>query len=192
MLYPETIADSDGDWRKAFAFLQVIPLNPRKKPSSGSLPQTFYETADDYLVRPMIYEGKTKVPAPYYCYVLRLSVALGVIGRIPVEANDQLDVFRRTVNAAIQSEIGLAERRRWVLNDERLKLERAEDPRSTLVLAEQSKSAAIAAAGYDAAFDALLARNGRCPSHEDVLHSILAAAGVLDQDEVRDEQAAVA
>lgn len=192
MLYPETIADSDGDWRKACAFLQVIPLNPRKKPPSGSLPRTFYETADDYLVRPMIDCDGKKVPAPYYCYVLRFAVSLGVSGRIPFEANDQLDAFRRTVNAAIQTDFGLAERRRWELDDERLRLERAEDHQSAIVLAEQSRVASLALSGYDDAFAALLDRLGRCPSHTDVLHSILAAAGELNQDEVRDEQAAIA
>lgn len=178
MLYPKTIADTDADWRKACEFMQVIPLNPRKPSSRESRYQrAYYETADEFLQRPMVWEGNKYVPAAFYSYTLRFAVSLGVIGSIPVDATDQLNEFRRAVNAALKSRIGMLERRSWELDDERVRLDRAGDHEAAAKVVATQVATGNFGVAYGEMFEELRAETGRTPTHPEILNAILSVHG---------------
>jgi len=127
VIWPKAINVSDDAWRQACALMQVLALDLRKYSPRGYQRREYYESAEDFLVRPMIWENTKRVPAPYLQYALRFNVSASVHGSIPIDAADELEEFGRWVNAAIQSPLTVAQRKMWDICSERLKGERAGD-----------------------------------------------------------------
>ncbi|MBK4737924.1 hypothetical protein [Noviherbaspirillum pedocola] len=116
VIWPQEVSSKDVEWRSACALMQVLALDPRRESLRGGRGwpvRRYFDSADDYLQRPMIYVDKQRVPAPYYQYSLRFNVSASVHGQIPVDDEQQLAEFRTVVNAALSGPLTVAERRQW-------------------------------------------------------------------------------
>lgn len=131
VIWPETISSDDDGWVRACALLQVLALDPRQPSPRGFKPRLYFETADAILIRPYIWVERKQVPAPYFSYSLRFNVSASVHGSIPIEATDQIEEFKRKVNAALQGPLTVAERKRWEADREFRKCCAANDPMAT-------------------------------------------------------------
>lgn len=125
VLWPHKVSSDDKEWQQACALMQVLALDPRRplEPASRT-PRGFFESADDYLVRPNIWVDRKQVPAPYFSYTLRFNVSASVHGSIPVDDAEQITEFKRAVNLAIQGELTTAERKSWEAEHQRLEASR--------------------------------------------------------------------
>lgn len=156
VIWPKIISADDEGWRRACALMQVLALDPRQPSPRGYKPRKYYETADDFLIRPMIWEDKKQVPAPYFQYALRFDVSASVHGSIPIDATDELEEFRCRVNAAIHGPLTVAERKLLETNSERLKREHAGDSSMSESLIEvQREECAKAMRYYDEVREAI-------------------------------------
>lgn len=116
VIWPQKVCRDDEGWRRTCALLQVLALDPRRAPPASSLrnkSRTYFESADDFLIRPNIFVDRKQVPASYYSYSLRFNVSISAHGVVPIADMEQCDEFRRAVNAALRSELTVAERKRW-------------------------------------------------------------------------------
>lgn len=65
VIWPEKIDRDDENWLQACALMQVLALDPRRhNDNATSKPRSFFESADDYLVRPNIWVDRKQVAAP--------------------------------------------------------------------------------------------------------------------------------
>lgn len=129
VIWPKAVSRGDEGWEKACALLQVLALDPRMPLSRGFQKQrNFFESADDFLVRPNIYVDRKLVPAPYHSYCIRFNVSASVLGSIPIDDCEQLDEFRRAVSAALVGELTVAEQKRWAADSEFRRCCAAKDP----------------------------------------------------------------
>lgn len=125
VLWPHKVSSDDKEWQQACALMQVLALDPRRPLElANRKPGGFFETADDYLVRPNIWVDRKQVPAPYFSYTLRFNVSVSVHGSIPVDDAEQISEFKRAVNSAIQGELTTAERKSWEAEHKRLEAAR--------------------------------------------------------------------
>lgn len=119
VIWPEKIDRDDENWLQACALMQVLALDPRRhNDNATSKPRSFFESADDYLVRPNIWVDRKQVAAPYFSYDLRFNVSGSVLGSIPIDDANQIAEFKRVVNAALQGELTTSERKRWTVSQE--------------------------------------------------------------------------
>lgn len=180
LIWPKAVNDSDPDWARACALLQVLALDPRQPSLRGHKPRPYFETADDFLVRPEIWVDRKRVPAPYYSYSLRFNVSASVHGSISVAAADQLEEFRRAVNAAIQAPLTAAERKRWEATNAAREREAAGDPKAEYWLTIAHDEGRKAQWLYDATRERIASSRrgagyvaaGLC-SHEEVLEELV-------------------
>jgi hypothetical protein len=87
---------------------------------------------------------KRLVPAPYYSFSLRFNVSVSVHGSIFIADTEQVEEFKRVVNAALQSPLTVAERKRWEADNEFIKCCAANDPMASvfeLAGSEESRKA---------------------------------------------------
>lgn len=64
VIWPEKIDRDDENWLQACALMQVLALDPRRhNDNATSKPRSFFESADDYLVRPNIWVDRKQVAA---------------------------------------------------------------------------------------------------------------------------------
>ncbi len=117
VILPNSISSDDNGWVQACALMLVLPLDPRCSTSPQRRAGRFYQTADELLERPNVWSDQKQVPAPYFTYCLRFSVSASIHGSIPIDDAVQISEFKRVVNAALQGELTMAERRRWEAND---------------------------------------------------------------------------
>lgn len=144
VIWPEKISSDDDGWLRVCALLQVLALDPRQLSPMGLKPRRYFETADDFLIRPIIWVDRKQVPAPYFSYSLRFNVSASVHGSIPIDASDQIEEFKRRVNAALQSPLTVAERKRWEADCEFRKCCAANDSMATAfatVASDESRKA---------------------------------------------------
>ena len=113
VIWPQTITKDDAGWLQTCALLKTLALDPRRLDFPRKGPAPFFETADDFLERPMIWVDRKLVAAPYFSYSLRFAVSAVSIGHIPVDRDIELAEFREAVNSALQGPLTQAERKRW-------------------------------------------------------------------------------
>lgn len=117
VIWPKSINKNDGEWLRACALMQVLALNPRQESKRVRKPRETLKTADDYLFRPLVWIERKQVPAAHYSFSLRFNVSASVHGTIPVDDVDQIEEFKRVVNAALQGALTEAERNRWAADE---------------------------------------------------------------------------
>lgn len=113
VIWPKTISESDEGWILVCALLQVLALDPRQPSTRGYKPRQYFESADDFLLRPLIWVDRQRVLAPYYSFCVRFNVSASAHGRIDVDASDQLAEFRCRINAALRGPLTVAARKQW-------------------------------------------------------------------------------
>lgn len=128
VIWPEKVSCDDAAWQSACALMMVLALDPRQSRSRTRKTGEYFETADDFLIRPLIWVDKKQELAPYLSYSLRFNVSCSVHGYIPIDAADQIKEFKERVNAALQSPLTVAERKRWACNTEFIACLRHKDP----------------------------------------------------------------
>ena len=130
VIWPQKISPNDDGWRQACALMQVLALDPRRHldRATRQLGRNF-ESADDLLERPNIWVDRRLFPAPYFSYCLRFNVSASVLGSIPIDDEVQLNEFKRAVNAALQGELTMAERKSWEAEHQRLETSRMAERR---------------------------------------------------------------
>ncbi len=141
VIWPQKVCRGDEGWNRACALLQVLALDPRR-PVTGrqfSAQQQYFESAEDFLVRPKIWVDRKLVPAPYYTYALRFNVSASVHGAIPVIDTEQLEEFKQVVSAALHGELSAAERKRWEADAEFRRCCAANDPMAEVFSATGSE-----------------------------------------------------
>lgn len=147
VIWPTTISPNDAQWRRACALLQVLALNPRLDYSKNR----YFETAEDYLIRPNIWVDRKLIPAPYYTYAVRFAVSASVHGSIPIDDELQLNVFKKAINAALHGPLTMAERRRWESNSEFLRCCYSDDAKADEFAKVMRAQGATASRHYDEA-----------------------------------------
>lgn len=179
VIFPSQISRNNQDWNRACALLLVLALDPRRYGVKKTA-KRFYETADDYLDRPMLYADRKWVPAPYYSFSLHFNVSASVHGSIPVDDDGQLEEFKQTINTALQGPLTSAERNIWEADDQRRKCEVKGDPMAGVCAGVASIEVATAMRYYDAARSAIEAprqfdgiQRAGLSSHEEILERLV-------------------
>lgn len=189
VINPETVSQSDPRWRRACALLKLLALEPRRQrwePSTSAhfvfgkkTPLEFIANADEYLARPEYWREGRRQLGDQYMYTVHFGVACTITGTIPVDAQEQLEEFRRAVNDAIQGPLTAAARRRWTY-EQRWREVRApkSDPERQMYLALQILAANEADRLYDAARAVVLrARGANDDQHERILDYLADGGG---------------
>ncbi len=120
ILWPQVVSKSDGDWMSACALMQVLPLDTRA--TLYDRHGQFLESADAFLVRPMIQVDRKQVPAPYFQYCLRFSLSASVHGTISIDSVAELEEFRHVVSQCLASALTQSERTKWTAEREHHRL----------------------------------------------------------------------
>lgn len=144
VIWPKEISSDDEGWVRACALLNVLALDPRQPSPQGFKQRVYFESADDFLIRPQIWVDRKRIPAPYYAYALRFNVSASVHGTIPIDAAAQLAEFKRRVNAALHGPLTVAARKQWEANGEFLNCCRSDDamaPAFAKVAADENQKA---------------------------------------------------
>lgn len=202
IIWPETVSRTDESWNNARALMRVLSVDVRRKSFRPKPDEPhYYETADDYLVRPLIVVERRPVLAPYFSYRVNFSVSCGVLGHIPVDDESQLFEFRQVLNAALQHELTVAEKGVWVAGRKRNVLERRLvgaplESRDSLrqesesLLAEATELARTSHQFYNAQMNSMLGgwrangALGKQPAHNAVMLALIEQGrGILAEEE---------
>ena len=188
VIWPKKVHVDDADWHRVCALLLVLALDPRRPASHQrhSLDRKYFDSADDFLVRPDIWVDRKLVPAPYYTYCLRFSVSLSAHGSIEVDDVAQIETFKEAVNAALHGKLTVAERKRWEANTEFLKCCAANDSKAELFAAAGREEGQRADRYYRLARESIEAPRrlsgyvaASLSSHEEVLESLVCLGSSL-------------
>ncbi len=198
VIWPKKVSPSDQGWQDACALLQVLALDPRRPIAMQKgrnrirEAQRFYESADEYLIRPTIYVDRQPVLAPYVTYDLRFAVSATVIGSIPIDSESELVEFNSVLNSALQSPFTTAERKKWIAEYERIRCIREKDPMPDVFSAAATDENRKSMRWYNDTRAAIEEpRTGEVrasiSSHEEVLRRLIQLGAAMQKGELRRE-----
>lgn len=181
IIEPQRVSPDDPQWHKACELFRVLALDPRRKQwkagtsarfefRNKAVATEFFESADDYLKRPEYWREGRQQLADSYIYNVHFGVACAIVGSIPVNDLEQLDEFRRTLNAALHSPFTEAARRRWRYEEQwRKHRGSVNEPERQMYAGLQAVAASQADSLYDAARAALWEKHADSDWHEQII-----------------------
>lgn len=119
ILWVGKVARDDEQWEKFRTLLQVLPLEPRRVIQGARLhPESFLQSAGELLVRPRSRESSKGTPADFFIFRVVCGSYVTAIGRIHQDAIEQIEEFLDVVGAALESDMTLAMKRKWMFQAE--------------------------------------------------------------------------